>query len=146
MFKNIQFKENEMIGIVCVDDNFGMMFNNRRLSQDKVVTEKILDISKNSKLWLCRFSYSLFDKINTANINIDDNFLSEAAQGEYCFIENKELIPYEKWFEKIIVFKWNRKYPSDFQLDIDLTSWKLIETNEFVGNSHKNITMEVYTK
>ena len=135
-----------MIVIVCLDDNLGMMFNNRRLSHDAVVINKILDITKNRKLWMCRLSYSLFDKLNTTNINIDDNFLSEAGKDEFCFVENKRLIPYEKWIEKVIVFKWNRKYPSDFKIDIDLSSWRKVDKDDFAGNSHKNITMEVYTK
>lgn len=135
-----------MIVIVCLDDNLGMMFNNRRLSHDAVVINKILDMTKNHKLWMCRLSYSLFDKLNTANINIDDNFLSETGQGEFCFVENKNLLSYEKWIEKIIAFRWNRKYPSDFKLDLDLGLWKMVGKNEFAGKSHKNITVEVYTK
>lgn len=135
-----------MICIVCVDNKLGMLFNNRRLSQDSVLSGKIIEMSKHSKLWLCRFSYTLFDKMDTANINIDDNFLSEAAQGEYCFIENKALLPYEKWIEKIIVFRWNRDYPSDMKLDIDLSKWNIAESCEFEGNSHKKITMEVYAR
>lgn len=135
-----------MIAIVCVDNSFGMLFNNRRLSQDKVVTDKIIELTKNNKLWMCRFSYTLFDKIDNRNINIDDDFLNEAANGEFCFVENKALIPYEKWIEQIIVFKWNRDYPSDLKFDLNLSKFKLIETTDFVGNSHKNITMEVYAK
>jgi len=135
-----------MIAIVCVDNSFGMLFNNRRLSQDKVVTDKIIELTKNNKLWMCRFSCTLFDKIDNRNINIDDDFLNEAANGEFCFVENKALIPYEKWIEQIIVFKWNRDYPSDLKFDLNLSKFKLIETTDFVGNSHKNITMEVYAK
>ena len=48
-----------MIAIVCIDDNGGMMFNNRRQSRDKLLTEKIIDISKESKLWICEYSYGI---------------------------------------------------------------------------------------
>ena len=34
-----------MIMIVCVDDNFGMMFNKRRQSRDKKLCEHILFLS-----------------------------------------------------------------------------------------------------
>ena len=48
--------------------------------------------------------------------------------------------------EKLIVFRWNRKYPADFWLDADLRDWKLIEAEEFPGNSHEKITQETYVK
>lgn len=135
-----------MIAIVCIDDNLGMMFNNRRQSRDIVLIQRIVEITKNSKLWVNKYSYPLFEEVNTANVNVDEAFLSEAANGEYCFIEDKELKPYEKWIEKLIVFRWNRSYPADKTFDIDLSMWSLQENTEFVGKSHKNITMEVYAK
>lgn len=135
-----------MIAIVCIDDNFGMMFNNRRQSRDITIIQKITEIAKGSKIWVNKYSYPLFEEGNNSNVNVDENYLSEASNGEYCFVENKELKPFEKWIEKLIVFRWNRDYPTDKKLDIDLSLWSLQETSEFVGNSHKKITMEVYKK
>lgn len=135
-----------MIAIVCIDDNYGMTFNNRRQSRDITIIQKITEIAKGSKIWVNKYSYSLFEEGNNSNVNVDENYLSEASSGEYCFVENKELKPFEKWIEKLIVFRWNRDYPTDKKLDIDLSLWSLQESSEFVGNSHKKITMEVYTK
>jgi len=135
-----------MIAIVCIDDNYGMTFNNRRQSRDITIIQKITKIAKGSKIWVNKYSYSLFEEGNNSNVNVDENYLSEASSGEYCFVENKELKPFEKWIEKLIVFRWNRDYPTDKKLDIDLSLWNLQESSEFVGNSHKKITMEVYTK
>lgn len=132
--------------ILCLDDNNGMLFNNRRQSRDEKVIEKILEITKNKRLWVNKYSYSLFEIFNTSNINVDDLFLSETPMGEFCFVETSDLANYEKWIEKIIVFRWNRDYPYDKQLDIDLSQWHLEKTSEFEGNSHKNITMEVYSR
>ena len=138
--------ESYMIAIVCIDDNGGMMFNSRRLSRDKLLTEKIVDISKESKLWICAYSHPLFKEMNADNINISEKFILEASEGEFCFIENAELKPHEKLIEKLILFKWNRVYPKDFIFDIDISDWKLLESTDFVGNSHSKITMKVYTK
>ena len=135
-----------MIDIVCVDDNLGMMFNNRRQSRDIEVVKKIIEFTKGSSLWMNKYSYELFEELDCNRINIDSGFLSETANGEYCFVENIDLEPYEKWVEKIIVFRWNTVYPSDHELDIDLGSWQLLESSEFVGKSHEKITMEVYSK
>ena len=46
--------------ILCLDDNNGMLFNNRRQSRDEKVIEKILEITKNKRLWVNKYSYSLF--------------------------------------------------------------------------------------
>ncbi|MBQ2390940.1 MAG: ribonuclease Z [Clostridia bacterium] len=135
-----------MIVIVCVDDNLGMMFNNRRQSRDIEVVKKVGGLTKGSWLWMNKYSYELFEELDCNRINIDSGFLSETANGEYCFVENTDLEPYEKWVEKIIIFRWNTVYPSDRELDIDLKSWQLIENSDFVGKSHKKITMEVYIK
>ena len=135
-----------MIVIVCVDDNLGMMFNNRRQSRDIEVIKKIVELTKSSWLWMNKYSYELFAELGCTNINVDSGFLSETANEEYCFVENVDLKPFEKWVEKIIVFRWNTVYPSDRELDIDLKSWQLIENSDFVGKSHEIITMEVYSK
>ena len=135
-----------MIVIVCLDNNSGMMFNNRRQSRDIEVIKKVVELTNDSWLWMNQYSYELFEKQGCTNINIDSGFLSETANGEYCFVENVDLEPFEKWVEKIIVFRWNTVYPSDRELDIDLKTWQLIESSDFVGKSHEKITMEVYVK
>jgi hypothetical protein len=133
-----------MITIICLDDNFGMMFNNRRQSRDSVITQKLIDITKDGILWAGSYSTSLFTKFT--NILIDDNFLEKASAGEYCFVEDRELLPFENKIEGFIIFKWNCEYPYDKTLDIDLGNWILTHSTEFVGKSHKKITMEVYSK
>ena len=41
--------------IACLDDNNGLLFNNRRQSRDRVVIEDILKDCHNSKLWINNF-------------------------------------------------------------------------------------------
>ena len=135
-----------MIVIVCIDDNLGMTFNKRRQSRDILLIQKVVEMAKNSKIWVNKYSYPLFEEVGTVNVNVDETFLSEAANGEYCFVENKELKPFEKRIEKMIVFRWNRSYPADQTFDIDLSKWQLSEVSEFEGNSHEKITVEVYVK
>ena len=53
------------------------------------------------------------------------------------------------YFDKIdecIVFKWNRVYPADQHLDIDISKMTKVQEEEFVGFSHEKITMEVYER
>ena len=74
------------------------------------------------------------------------DFLEQAGEGEYCFVENTGLQAVEAKIEKIIVFWWNRHYPSDRKFDLDLSKWNKVSEEEFAGYSHEKITKEVYEK
>lgn len=137
-----------MIVIVCLDDKNGMMFNRRRQSQDRCLRERVIDMTAGKVLRMNQYSAEQFDLESISCAIVGDTFLENAVEGECCFVENVALAPYEKNIEKVIVFRWNRTYPSDFHLDLvlDDSSWELIETEEFSGYSHDVITMEVYKK
>lgn len=137
-----------MIIIACVDDNMGMMFNHRRQSQDRGLRERILDAAKGNKLWMNHYSAKQFSKSTVPQINVDDNFLSEAGADEYCFVEDFDATPYLWRVEKIILYWWNRPYPSNqtFSIDLSAGGWKLVHTEEFAGSSHERITEEIYTQ
>jgi len=115
---------------VCVDDNLGMIFNNRRQSQDRVLREYILKLAEGHKLWMNHYSAQQFEL--ASQIDVNDNFLDEATPGEYCFVEDIDVKPYKQQAEKIVLFKWNRRYPGDLRFGIDLSSWNLnqIEINK----------------
>lgn len=134
-----------MIVILCLDDENGMMFNNRRQSKDKFVIQDILKLVDGKKLFISSYSESLFQGLESKLI-IDNNFLNNAAEEDYCFVENNNLKDFSEKIEKIIVYKWNRIYPSDLKLEITIQDWNLIGRFEFVGNSHDKITREVYVK
>ena len=134
-----------MILIVAVDDRNGMMFNKRRQSRDKVLCEKILKITSGSRLWMNTYTSKLFAECeDVKNIIVDEDFLSKSEKDDYCFAEN--FLPEESDVDKLIMFKWNRKYPGDFYFDLDISSWNMSKTEEFAGSSHENITMEVYER
>lgn len=133
-----------MILIVCLDDNGGMMFNKRRQSRDAVVCDRILELTDGKKLLMNEYSLKLFE--GKSGIVVDEAFLEKAENGEYCFVENKSLADFELKAEKIVVYKWNRVYPSDMKFDIDLSGWKKESIKEFSGKSHEKITEEVYTR
>ena len=137
-----------MIVIACLDNDGGMMFNHRRQSQDRYLRDRIVEITGDSALWMNHYSAGQFDAGSIPHLNIDDAFLREAVDGDYCFVEDAPLAAFEKWIEKLIIFRWNRTYPADQHFDLLLTpdKWRKVETKEFAGHSHDLITMEVYTK
>ena len=132
--------------IVCVDDNNGMMFNNRRQSRDRVLIEDLLNTIKEGCLYIAPYSKILFQDI-TALIETE-TLLEEAGADDYCFVENKTLLPYSDRIDELIIYRWNRTYPADMHLDIrpEALSLKLVSTTEFAGSSHEKITKELYKK
>ena len=132
-----------MIGIVCVDDRDGMLFNHRRLSQDRRLREYICELAGTGRLWMNEYSRGQFAP--DASVCIDRNFLSLAEEGEFCFVEDQDLFPYRDRLEKLILFCWNRSYPADFFFDRRvLDGKKRIFFEEFQGYSHEKITREDY--
>lgn len=126
--------------IVCVDERDGMSFCGRRLSRDKAVYAHILNITSGHRLWTSPQSAALFPD---GTVYSDPEFLQKAGAGDYCFAEtavNNVQNP-----ESVILYKWNRRYPSTERLPTALLAgMRLSSTEEFSGNSHDKITMERY--
>lgn len=134
--------------IICTDDNNGMLFNHRRQSQDKKLREYILNLMSllSCNLWMNSYTKKQFVEDNVNHIIVDKNFLDNVPINDYCFVENTDITPYIDKIDKIILFKWNRSYPADMFFPIDLSTWKLEESEDFVGYSHDKITKEIYRK
>lgn len=131
---------------ICVDDNKGMLFNGRRQSRDEAIVKDILEFAGNDKIWMSSYSSKLF-LASPDRILIEDNFLKDTLKYGYCFLENVPLKSYEDRIEKLIVYGWNRVYPADTYLDVDLiTDWEMIDTKEFGGKSHEKITRKIYRR
>ena len=130
--------------IVCLDKDNGMMFNERRQSQDSVLREKVLLLSAGSTLWMNEYTAKQFE--SGTPIKVDEDFLTKANPGDFCFVENSD-IPVEN-VEKFYIFLWNRKYPGDrfFEIDLKKNGFKKIETEDFTGKSHDKITLEIYAR
>ena len=129
--------------ILCLDDRNGMAFNHRRQSRDREVIRDIVDSLSGKKLWMCPGSKTLFPQWER-EFQLWDNPLEAAGPGEFCFVETPPLVPWRDRIESLTVYRWNRHYPGDQFLDLDLSQWRLVSRREFPGNSHKTITKEVY--
>lgn len=135
-----------MTVIVCLDNANGMMFNHRRQSRDANVVKDILNIIKGTSLLIAPYSEPLFSQAE-CSVSISDSFLTDADANDYCFVENTSVAKFKEKISKLIIYKWNRDYPSDFYFDIDYANdYKLETTLDFVGTSHEKITKEVYVR
>ena len=130
--------------IVCVDDNFGMLFNKRRQSKDSHLRADMLELTREGNLWMNAYSAAQF--VDASALHIDEAFLDKAAMDDYCFVENADIAPYAESILCVIVYRWNRSYPSDQKFPAELfeTRWQLESTVDFAGSSHETITREVY--
>ncbi len=135
-----------MILMICVDDKNGMLFHNRRQSRDRALTGHILHLTGAGTLWVSPFSQSLFPETGDTRLLVDEDYLLKARPGDYCFVEDRDVSGFTDRIEKIILFKWNKVYPADTFLTLDLSLWKLTKSEDFPGYSHEKITKEIYVK
>ena len=91
--------------IICLDQNNGMLFNNRRQSMDRTVRRNILSYINNSPLYMDEYSFKQFSEEKADNIIVDNN-LENATEHDFCFVERQEVRIEE--INKIIVYRWDK--------------------------------------
>jgi hypothetical protein len=122
-----------------------MLFNNRRQSRDRVLLENLAEYVGDGAIFINSFSSSLFEGSNVSAIEVSEP-LDTAKDGDFVFIENLSIKNYRDKITEMVIYRWNRSYPVDFLLDLEPgdAGLRLVESTEFEGSSHKNITREVY--
>ena len=122
------------------------MFNKRRQSRDRVLIQDVIDTFK-TPIYIGEYSRLLFEP-HADKYTVCENPLAECPDGAVCFIESFPLMPHLEEICCLTVYNWNRRYPFDVKLDIDIKKegFTLTSTGEFVGSSHDRITKEVYVK
>lgn len=111
--------------ILTLDNNNGISFNNRRQSRDSVLIKRLIDMKVN----ISEYSFPLFPE-------------GYKGDSDYYFVEKE--IPDLSEADSLIVYRWNRDYPSDKKAN--LSEWNKISETEFEGSSHSKITEEIYEK
>ena len=125
---------------LCVDDDMGMLFNSRRQSRDRELIKDFAETVGENKIFIAPYSEILFQEYN---VTTDKKMLDVAGENDFCFVEKENILPFSSKINKLIIYKWNRKYPSDFTFLMP-EGFKLAETYDFKGSSHEKITKEVY--
>ncbi len=134
-----------MTGILCIEDEGGILFHQRRVSRDRLLVDWIMEKIGKRKLWMRPYSKLLFDAypVETA-----EDYLAQAGDGDFCFIEDGTYTEYVDKLAGLLLCKWNRHYPSDlkFQGSILAEGWQLEAVYEVKGSSHERITVEEWKK
>lgn len=128
-----------MILMICIDDKDGMMFGGRRQSKDRLVRQRMLSLAASSRLFVSAYTAKQFEE---EGFSVAED-PADAGSGEFFFLEDSPF-PREK-IEKIILYRWNRRYPADRFFDRSLLDGrKRVQTADFVGSSHEKITEEIW--
>ncbi|MBD5169864.1 MAG: ribonuclease Z [Oscillibacter sp.] len=132
-----------MILVACIDDRGGMLFNHRRQSQDRLLRLDLLREAGGRAVWMNEYSRKQFSEA-PENLRVAEDFYLRAAEGEFCFFENVDPVPYLDRAEMILLYHWNRRYPSDPPgFPQPLVGWSVTRREDFVGASHACITKEI---
>ena len=125
---------------ICLDDRNGLQFNRRRQSRDSALLEDIRS-QLTGNLLIDAFSEKLMQQAEIPYVlppESAEDFFAEDVPSEEILARTT----------KIVLYRWNRYYPSDVRWEPDLSSmgFVLTETSEFPGTSHEKITREVYVR
>ena len=131
-----------MILFLCVDKKMGLSFGGKRQSRDQALTERMWSLSQGKPLYIKKESALLFEGIG-APLVVEDP-ATAAGDGDFVFLEALPLPTHG--VEKVILFHWNRLYPSTEKMTLDLAAFTKEKTEDFAGKSHERITMEIWKK
>ena len=134
-----------MILAICIDDKNGISFNKRRQSRDSLLIKDLMETAGERKVFISSYSLSLFSGYED-RITVDNSFIDSAGDEDICFVEVTDPSSFIDRINGIILYRWNRHYPSDKKLTLDMSAFKLDSTEEFRGSSHELITREVYVR
>lgn len=134
-----------MTVIFFLDDNKGMLFNNRRLSRDAVALDDIKTYLQGN-LHITEFSekYISSSELPYKVVSVFDELESK----DFFLVENISVKNYLQKIDRVIIYWWNRKYPSDVHLDFVPTDYGFVSKSvyEFTGKSHEKITREIFER
>lgn len=132
-----------MKAVVCIEPNLGIAFNHRRVSLDIKQREDLFQLIQDDLLYMKPSTAKLYGE--HPQFVITEDTISK-CQDHFCIFENDEINDCEDKIEILVLYNWNRKYPSDQKLQIDLSKYRLKEQIEFGGKSHEKITRTIYVK
>ena len=131
--------------IVCLDNKHGMLFNSRRQSRDACVCERILQITVEKRLCVNGYSEKLFPP---GRCTVVENIFEDAGEDDAVFAECEVPVGVLESVSRLVIYRWNRDYPSDIRFPFDAVPRAFYREGifEFSGNSHQRITEEVYVR
>ena len=128
--------------IVCIDERNGMLFHQKRVSQDILQRKDVYAYIKEQPLYIKKKSEALYEH---KNIVVIDDFYKIAHMEGYCIAEEELEETLLQKMNHIIVYCWNRHYQADTYFKIP-QNFQCEQVKEFRGYSHEKITRKVYRR
>ncbi len=130
--------------IICVDEGRGVTFFGKRQSADRAVRDRIISLAAGAPIYMTGYSASMF-RGTAADVRVVDD-LSRAPLGAVCFAESADLSAVSGKVSRLVLYRWNRKYPRDgavnfYPFDEGL---RLSSIKDFAGTSHDRVTEEIW--
>ena len=137
---------NGITAVICLDDGLGLSFFGKRQSRDRLLIAELTAWSEGKRLFVRPMSAPLFE--GHREVLIDEDPLAACGEGEICFLEALSPAPHLSRIGRLVIYRWNRLYPSDLRFGQDPTAlgFRLVLQTEFQGSSHEKITKEVFEK
>ena len=136
-----------MTVVVCTDNRGGMLFAGRRTSRDRAMLADLGERLSGRRLLCHPYSEKLLTGAGLSP-TVREDCLDVAEEGDVVFVETLPLLPHRERISRLIVYSWGEAYPYDTRLDLvpSEAGYRLVDTAELCGYSHKCITREVFEK
>ena len=130
--------------IVCFDAGRGVTFFGKRQSADSEVKRRIVKIASGEPVCMTKYSASLF-RDTGANVALFED-LGEAPDDAVVFTESADLSRFGGKTDRLVIYRWNRKYPRDCVADFYPfdEGMRLVSMTDFAGSSHGRVTEEIW--
>ena len=126
--------------ILCTDKENGRLFFGKRTATDAEVRKHILALD--DKIFVDNYTAGQFKETEDKSKLCIVDSPARIADGT-AFIE-KEDVPEDA--DRIIIFRWDKKYPADKYFDFSFAGWHKTKNEKFQGYAHDKVTMEVWEK
>ena len=134
-----------MKAIVCTDKNGGILFNERRVARDRAVIYDRFGNLNGSNLFIRPCSKTLLEDTDAIETLSFDNIPEE----DYCFFEDLDISDFFDLATQIVIYMWDKKYPSDFAVDPAIfkeSGYTLRAVKDIAGRTHEKIRKEVWER
>lgn len=134
-----------MVIVACIDKSGNIALNTNGQLNHIIFLIRLKVVSNEALLYMNCNSSQQFGYYPMKMI--DDNFLDIAGEDSYCFVEDTDVTPYIDCIDKIILYKWNKKFSSRLKFDKSiLNKFSIVSKKSFYGESFLKISEVVYEK
>ena len=126
--------------IFCLDEKDGMLFGNKRQSRDGALIQRLCEKISGARLFLTPYSAPLFPQEEW--VIPCEHPETQGKKGDFYFVGDGALP--QGGVSRVILYRWNRRYPGTRFFDPAPWNLKLMQKEDFKGSSHENITEEIY--